>query len=260
MYKTIKRVVLGSLSVLLLGTLVWVLLLLNPAWSYAHQTSFGPITIYHNQALEASTEDVLKEAIEIIKTSELYTSDFQVDLCMNDGSRFPEFHPFSGGLAYAFVDKAVFYHARPNFSRNRAFNTLAGPNQVHKESNLTWLLAHEFTHNLQFNWNILFPLKYEFWQQEGYAEYISRQWKNDGLLREKIQILLDQESKTQENYPVVFLHPDGTTQELSYYKYGLMAQYLFEEEGLNFVNLADEKRSFDAIYQKMITWSENHRD
>ncbi|GAB5551588.1 MAG: hypothetical protein Sapg2KO_11790 [Saprospiraceae bacterium] len=260
MFKTTKRVVLGSVSALLLGTLIWVLFLLNPAWSYAHQTHFGPITVHHNQVLEAATDHVLKEAIEIIKTSALYTPDFQVDLCMNDGSRFPEFHPFSGGLAYAFVDKAVFYNAQPDFARNRAFNTAAGPNQVHKESNLTWLLAHEFTHNLQFNWNILFPLKYEFWQQEGYAEYISRQWKNDGLLREKIKTLLDQESKKQGNYPIVFLNPDGTTQELSYYKYGLMVQYLFEQEGLDFVSLADEKRSFEAVYLKMMAWSELVKD
>lgn len=255
MIKNIKRILLGALSVLLLSTLVWVLVLLNPSWSYAHQTNFGPITVHHNQGLAPAMENILHDAIEIIKQSELYTEDFKVDLCMNDGSRFPEFHPFSGGLAYAFLDKAVFYNAKPDFTNNRALNTNPGPNQVHKTSNLTWLLAHEFTHNLQFNWNVLFPLSYEFWQQEGYAEYISRQWKNDGLLPEKIEILVKESAKDRQGFPVVFLNPDGTTQLLSYYKYGLMVQYLFEVEGLTFESLGDDKRSFEEVYEKMINWS-----
>ena len=260
MFKTIKRVVLGSLSVLLVGVLVWVLVLMNPAWSYAHQTNFGPVTIHHNQALDPATESILQAAVEIIKSSELYTTDFKVDLCMNDGSKFPNYHPFAGGLAYAFGDVAVFYNAQPDFSNNVAQNKSLPADHADDVANLTWLIAHEFTHNLQFNWDLLFPMKYEFWQQEGYAEYISRQFKNDGQLQEKIQTLLIESAKPNETEPKVFLLPDGTTQLLSYYKYALMIQYLFEEEGMDFKQLKDEQRSFEGIYQEMIDWSEKEKD
>ena len=166
MFKTIKRVLFGSLSVLMIGILVWILVLMNPAWSYAHQTTFGPVTIHHNQEFDPAAESILQAAVEIIKSSELYTTDFKVDLCMNDGSRFPNFHPFAGGLAYAFGDKAVFYNAVPNFSQNTAQNKSLPADRLGEKANLTWLLAHEFTHNLQFSWDLLFPMKYEFWQQE----------------------------------------------------------------------------------------------
>ncbi|MEM6380339.1 MAG: collagenase, partial [Bacteroidota bacterium] len=213
------------------------------------------VTIHHNQEFDPATESILQAAVEIIKSSELYTADFKVDLCMNDGSRFPNFHPFAGGLAYAFGDKAVFYNAVPNFSQNTAQNKSLPADRLGEKANLTWLLAHEFTHNLQFSWDLLFPMKYEFWQQEGYAEYISRQWKNDGLLLEKIQILLQEEAKPHEEFPAVFFNKDGTTQLLSYYKYGLMIQYLFEEEGMDFEKLKEEERSFEEIYRLMLEWS-----
>ena len=45
MLKTIKKIVLGSISVLLLSATVWTVLLLNPGLSYANATQVGQVTV-----------------------------------------------------------------------------------------------------------------------------------------------------------------------------------------------------------------------
>lgn len=253
MLKVIKRVIFGSLSVLIVSTIFLSIALLNPSMTYANKTSFDKVTVYHNQALEKETESIINNAIEIIKSSELYTDDIKIDLCLNDGSYYPEFHPLKGGIAYSFLNKSLIYNSKANFKKNEStYQWEENENELRKVD-LTWLLAHEFTHNLQFNMKTLFQLDYDFWQQEGYAEYISRQWKNDNLLKEKIQFLLEEEQKEHKGFPV-FEYPDGTVQLLSYYKYALMVQYLTEQKDLNFEQFPKHDLSFERVYNEMIAW------
>ena len=256
MLKTIKKVVIGSLSVLFLSFMIWVIFLLNPNLSYAHSTTFDQVTIYHNQTLEENTEEIVKNAIRIIQSSELYHPDIPIQLCLNDGSIYPELHPFKGAIAYAFLNKSVIYHSQPNFQENITSFSWEINNYELRKANLTWMLAHEFTHNLQYNWDAWFPIKYDIWKQEGYAEYIARQAKNDGLLKEKITKLQEEEKKAHLGIPV-FLLKDGTIQGIPYFKYALMTQYLVEQEGMNFQKICEDERSFDQIYNEMITWSKS---
>lgn len=255
MFKTIKKVVLSSLSVLIVSTIFLSIALLNPSMTYANKTSFDKVTVYHNQVLTEETEGIINNAIEIIKTSELYTDDIHIDLCLNDGSYYPEFHPLGAGIAYSFLDKAIIYKSTADFEKNTStYQWAVNENEVRKVD-LTWLLAHEFTHNLQYNMKTLFQMDYEFWQEEGYAEYISRQWKNDELLKEKISLLLVEEEKEHKGIPV-FEYPDGTVQLLSYYKYGLMVQYLAEQEQLSFEAFPNNDLPFEEVYNRMIAWGQ----
>ena len=78
MLKVIKRVIFGSLSVLIVSTIFLSIALLNPSMTYANKTSFDKVTVYHNQALEEGTEHVVKNAINIIKGAEIYDNNLKI--------------------------------------------------------------------------------------------------------------------------------------------------------------------------------------
>lgn len=257
MIKTIKKVVLGSLSVLGVSTVCWVLLLLNPQWSYAKETQYDFVTIYHNQVLKAETETVVNNAIEIIQQASIYTDDLAIELCLNDGSAYPKMSPLGGGSAYAMLNKTIINDCTIDFAKNIAETQWAINNNERRRFNLTWLLAHEFTHNLQYHTNSKYVITSTLgklnWKLEGHAEYIAREFKNDGKLKEKLALFLEEEDKKREGLPVLDLD-DGTKQIFSYLKYALAVQYLIEEEGLDYIQICADERDLDQIFGELKEW------
>ena len=211
----IKRLLKWGIALIILLFSLYVIFLLNPSLSYTHQTNFGQVTVYHNQPLEKATHKILSDALDIIRTSNLYDSTIHIQLCLNDDAYYPKLHPLSNGIAYSFLNKSIINYSTPNFSKNISAYSWEINDYEERHVNLIWLLAHEFTHNLQFNWKWWFQLESEFWQQEGYAEYISRKWKNDGQLLDKINVLLKENAKSHKGIPT-FLMEDSTIQLLSY--------------------------------------------
>ena len=65
---------------------------------------------------------------------------------------------------------------------------------------MDWLLAHEFTHNLQYEadpyYQITSTLGKINWKLEGHAEYVSRNYRNDGKLGQRIAQYKTEEQKT----------------------------------------------------------------
>ncbi len=257
MIKTLKKVILSSLSILGISFLFWILFLLNPSWSYANKTQFDIVSVYHNQPLEVETESVVRNALAIIRTSPLLNEETSLDLCLNDDKVYPHLHPFAGATAYSFSNKTVMYACHPSFNDNTATFKWEVNNYESRTFDLTWLLAHEFTHNLQNQANGFYVLKTTIgkinWKLEGHAEYISRSFKNDQALRRKIENYLIKEKKEHTGIPVFELE-DGTKQILSYYKYALVVQYLMEEKGLNFKQLCELEVSLEEAYQEMLEW------
>lgn len=257
MLKLIKRIVLSSLSILGISFLIWTFLLLNPSWMYSKSTEIDNITIYHNVALEEGTETVLKNALNIIQGSDIYDEQLKIQFCLNENNIYPKLYPFAGGNAYAFLNKAVIFAGTPNFKNNVSEFKWEINNYELRKFNLTTLLAHEFMHNMQYNfnprYNITSTLGTINWKFEGHAEYIAREFKNDGLLKKKIALYLVEESKDHVGVPVFTLE-DGTIQNLSYYKYSLVIQYLMEEKKLNFQQVCELETGFDELYDEVIDW------
>lgn len=259
MLKTIKKVILSCLSVLSLSVLFWVILSLNPSLSYANQTQFDFVTVYHDQALEQETELVINSAINIIKKSALFKEETLIELCINDNKVYPNLHPFYGQpLGYAMLDKTVLKNCKVSFKNNVAETQWAINNHELRKFDLTWLLAHEFTHNLQnrtdFSYVFKSTLGHINWKLEGHAEYIARAFKQDGALKNKIAFFLVEDSKEKAALPVFEL-ADGTKQIFSYYKYALIVQYLMEEKGLNYKELCELEVDMEDVYKEMIEWS-----
>ena len=262
MIKMLKRGLLGSFSILSLSTVIWIVLLTNPAISYANETQMGQITVFHNGQLEDGTETVVNNALSLIKNAEIYDENFKIQLCLNDDKIYPNLHPVPGGAAYAFLNKAVVFASKPNFKNNKAEFRWEINNNELRSYNLTQLLAHEFTHNLQYNYDPTYYIKTSLgtlnWKLEGHAEYVARGFKNDGALTEKIKFYLEEEKKAHQGIPVFTLE-DGTIQNLSYFKYALVVQYLFEVKHLDYGELTKLNPNLDTHYSEMIEWSDESK-
>lgn len=260
MLKIIKKIILSSLSILAISLLIWTFILLNPNWMYSKSTNVENITIYHNQALEEGTELVLKNALNIIKESDIYDDNLKIQFCLNEGNIYPKLYPFAGGTAYAFLNKTVINASKPNFKTNvTAFQWKSNNNELRKY-NLTTLLAHEFMHNVQSNFNpryyITSTLGTINWKFEGHAEYIARAFKQDDQLKKKIALYLAEEKKDHIGVPV-FKLADGTIQNLSYFKYAIVIQYLMEEKKLTFQQICALEMELEDLYKEVIEWSQN---
>lgn len=261
MIKTIKKVILSALSILGVSMLFWTIFFLNPNLSYANETQFENITVFHNQDLDEEVGVVINNALNMIKRSELYDADFAIHLCLNDDPIYPRLYPLAGQpLAYAFLNKAIIKNCKVDFNQNMVEAQWKVNNNELRKFNLTWLLAHEFTHNLQYNTNSFYYLSSTRgkinWKLEGHAEYISRGFKNDGKLKNKIDRYVLEEQKEPIGIPVFDLE-DGTKQSLSYYKYGLVVQYLTEEKGLSFSQICELNTGLDDLYSEMVGWNGN---
>lgn len=259
MIKTIKKIILSSLSILGISFLIWTLFLLNPNLSYANMTEFNEVKVFHNQDLEEQAEAVITEAINIIKQSDLFEDEISIYLCMNDDKVYPNLHLLIGApMAYAIFNKTTIKNCKVKFDENVAEIQWEVNNNEIRNFNLTWLLAHEFTHNLQYHANAKYVIKTTLgirnWKLEGHAEYIARRFKNDGKLLDKIEKYLIEETKDHVGIPV-FEIEDGTKQTLSYFKYALVIQYLMEEKKLNYFQICDLETDFDKLFKEVIDWS-----
>ncbi len=258
MIKTIKKIIISSLSILGISSLIWTVFLLNPSLSYANKTHFEYVTVYHNQNLSELSEKIISEAITIIKRSDLFKDDITIHLCLNDDKIYPNLHPFAGQpIGYAFFNKTIIKNCKISFDNNVAETKWEINNYEDRKFNLTWLLAHEFTHNLQFKANSSYVIRTTLrrlnWKLEGHAEYIAREFKNDGKLNEKFDKYLIVEKNDHTGLPV-FEIEDGTKQILSYYKYALAIQYLMEVKKLDFNQICEVENSLDEIFSEMIAW------
>ncbi len=263
MFKVIKKVLLSALSVLGLTTIVWSTLLINPSLSYANETEFDFIIVYHNDDLANGTEEVVLEAIEILKKSELYHDKISLDLCLNDDQLYPKIHPLMRGdgppLAYALFDKTIIFNCEPDFENNIVTSQWPVNNHELRTFKLSYLLAHEFIHNLQFDESFRRVFKLTkgvniHWKLEGYADYVAREYANDGLLKSRIQKFLEQDKLKSGAFPVFEL-ADGTMQIFSYFKYSLIVQYMMEVKNLNYVQMCEHEASQDELYKEMLDWA-----
>ena len=264
MKKTIKKVILSSVSILGVSCVIWIILMLNPSVVYSNSTFINNVTVHHNLELQPEAVEVVKDAIEIISSSNIYDNKIEISLCMNDGSIYPNLHPNASGTAYTFLNNSVIYASKPDFKKNTTEFEWEVNNYELRKYNLTILLAHEFMHTLQNRFDPMYYLASTIsltphqvnlnWKLEGHADYVARQFKNDGNLIGKIRRYQVEENKEHVGVPVFELE-DGTIQNLSYYKYAIAIQYLMEEKKLDFKQVCELDADFDQVYAEVIEWS-----
>jgi hypothetical protein len=247
MKRQIKKWALRLTAIVLLITGLLLVIVLNPILTYANNTKHNNYTIFHNRPLDPALLTKLDQAAELLRTSEFYDSNLQLDICLNDGSKYPKLIGTLRGQAFAwgFYDKVVM-QGNANFKDN--YVELNG-----YKWNLTQLLAHEMTHCVQFAklgfWKSKPITNIPNWKWEGYAEYVSRQNNDQKNILKNIARFI---ATNKKNWEITFA--DGTIAPGDYYAYWILVQYCIEIKKMNYRQILADSTSEQNLRQEMMSW------
>ena len=222
-------------------------IVLNPILTYANKTTHNNYTIFHNKQLDQTLTIKLDQAADLLKISEFYKSKLQLDICLNDGSKYPKFMETIRGRAFAwgFYNKVVL-HGSANFIDD--YVELDG-----YKWNLTQLLAHEMTHCLQFDklglWKSKPIANITNWKWEGYAEYLSRRKADQNDLSKNIERLI---ATGKNNWEVKF--SDSTIAPREYYEYWILIQYCMDIKKMTYKQILTDTTNEQIVRQDMMSW------
>jgi hypothetical protein len=244
---------LSATGLLCLGFLLGIIL--NPTLLYANKTTIGNYTIYHNAPLDENLLSELNIATEFIKTSELYSSNLKLDVCLNDGSIYPAIMEKLRGQAFGwgFYDKVVLM-GKANYKDN--FVELNG-----YKWNLTQLIAHEETHCFQFHkfglWKSNPVANHPNWKWEGYPEYVSRRNTAQLDLKTNIARKIAQENLNKDGWAISF--SDSTIAPRAYYNAWLLLQYCLDIKKMTYENLLKDTTDEQTVTTQMMNWFESQK-
>lgn len=233
-------------TVFVIGILLLVIIL-NPILTYANKTKHKNYTVFHNKELDPTLLLELDQATELLKSSEFYNSKLHLDICLNDGSKYPKLiQPILGkAFAWGFYDKVVI-QGNSNYKENYVeFNGY--------KWNLMQLLAHEMTHCLQFDKLGFCKSKpianIPNWKWEGYAEYVSRQDTDQKDISKNIKRLITTDKRAWE---IKFV--DSTIAPRKYYEYWILVQYCLNIKKMSYIQILADTTSEQIVKEEMMSW------
>ena len=232
-------------SVFISGLLL--VIILNPILTYANKTTHNNFKIFHNKPLDPTLIIKLDQATDLLKASEFYNSKLQLDICLNDGSKYPKLIQILRGQAFGggFYNKVIM-QGNTNFKDNHV--ELNG-----YKWNLIQLLAHEMTHCLQFDklgfWESKPIANIPNWKWEGYAEYVSRQNVDQKDLSKNIQRFI---ATDKNNWEIKFA--DSTIAPREYYDNWTLIQYCMDIKKMTYNQILADAKSKQIVRQEMISW------
>ena len=251
MRKQVRKWLIRLTATVLLVSVLLLLLILNPILTYAHRTTAGRFTVYHTRPLDRHFLSCLKDAGELLRASEFYREGIRLDICLNDGSRYPDLvHALRGdAFAWGFYDKVVLHgtvDADANVLELRGYRW-----------NLSQLLAHEMTHCLQFDqlgWRHSNPLAgIPAWKWEGYAEYVARQGPDQKDLYRNIKRFVE---TPETQWSVAF--EDSTIAPRDYYQSWLLVQYCMDVKCMKYIDLLHDSSDEQLLHNAMMAWYADH--
>jgi len=238
-----SRILLAALFIV--GILLAIIL--NPVLTYANNSRHKQFTIFHNNTFDPALTVRLEEALVLAARSEMFKPELKLDICLNDGSRYPRLiERFLGdGYAHGFYDKVVL-NGHADFSNN--FVELNG-----FKWNATQLLAHEMIHCYQFSkmglWKSNPVAGIPVWKWEGYPEYVARQYGDQVDLRNNITRLMNQPD--QDRW---ILFEDKTGTVASYYRFWLMVQFCMNIKKMSYAQILRDQTPEAEIWDQMMKW------
>jgi hypothetical protein len=242
-----KRILIGTSCTLfaLIGLLF--IFVLYPNNLFARRVVHKAFSIYSNQEINDNFKQVLDNAIDIAKASELFDSNYQYDIFLTDGSFYKDviFKLMGPSLARS-IDNNILLNIKADFEQN----LLIGPKN---KRDLTLTIAHEMVHCLQMKKYGLLkfnPIHHPpLWKQEGYPEYIVN--RNDTAnFVETVKML--------RNYEVqkatwVELQP-GHFDPIIYFKGRVMIKYLMDIKGMSYEQLLHDDVKEEVVDHEITEW------
>ncbi len=248
MKTSLKKISLGFLSLSLLALACLVLSMLNPQWFYEYRTERGNFTILHEQAFPAGVDSILNQAHLIVQNSPHYLPDYQITICMDDGSSFPRWiEKLKKGRAVSYAHIVVMQQA---FDYDKGVSDFDG-----HLWDLTELYAHEITHCYQFKLAGFATLWLPMWKIEGYAEYNSRRVLGPFSLRERYALLLESRQGPKAAFRWAATE-NGYGSPESYLEALVYVQYLIEEENWTYPQILESEIDANTLEAKLKAWYE----
>ena len=257
MKKLLKRILKITFLTFITAVLTIAGIILFPQCLFADKMEYKNITVYSNDKIPGDIQTVLDNAINLLKQSEIYDSNFKYNIILSYNSFYNEIDDklLGAGPAARTTLKNVIIKVKIDAKNNLAFITF------HKacETNLTELIAHEMTHCLQANkYGILKfnPFKYPaLWKLEGYPEYIAKRKElssKDHSLSGDIDRYINLEKKANDIW--ILSEDCGCEVPNYYYKGRLMTEYLIDIKHLSYDKILKDTISENAVFQEMIKW------
>ncbi|MEO8111442.1 MAG: hypothetical protein ABI594_15465 [Ginsengibacter sp.] len=250
MKKQLKKWALRLVVTFVFITLLLIICVLNPLLTYAGKTTHNNYAIFHNKPFDKALTFHLDEATKLLKKSEFYKPGLMFDICLNDGSKYPQLIEKILGHAFAwgFYNKVVL-SGEANYDSN-----YVGLNGY--RWNLTQLLAHELTHCLQYNALGLWksdPLgNIPAWKNEGYPEYIARQNPDQTDLVKNIERLNESIKKDKDAWGISFA--DSTFAGKYYYEWWLLLQYCMDIKKMTYRQVLKDTTGEENVRKEMMNW------
>ncbi len=219
-----------------------------PSFSYGSKTDFEGLTIYHNTPLEEGYENVLRDVMKLVKTSELYDEEFAIELCLDDQSWYPRVINEIRGPAFGFgLANKVILKSKASFIDNKAYG-------YGQSWQLAELIAHEMIHTFQYNKYGFETLSTPFWKQEGYAEVISRAGRSNYDLVSSISLMISEREKVGGDHWVWITLEDESGVPSEYLRSKNLIQYMMEVEKSNYDQILEDQRTREEVESFMMDW------
>ncbi|OEK05093.1 hypothetical protein [Roseivirga misakiensis] len=241
--KLVMKWLTGSLIIMFAGL---VALLSTPSLLYASHTTVGNITIYHDEEIPEHLPASIKDAFDLVSESPLYSPDLKIDLCLNDGSKYPQLVKgvLGDDVFAAFANKVVLIAQDAQHGRL---------NHWGQTMSYVQFLAHGMVHNYQFNYHGFWgsnPIGgYANWKWEGYVEY---ELFGKHVPFSDLKAKLDQ---TKGQFEWVIL--DSTTSTIKrHLQYAMMVKYCLEEKEWTYDEMMDNGLDEEEILSEMFNFLE----
>lgn len=246
-----KKILIGTSCTLIALIGLLILFVLYPDNLFARRVVHKEFSLYSNQTVKGNLKQVLNNAIDIAKASELYDSSYQYDIFLTDGSFYKDvvFKLVGPSLARS-IDNNILLNIKADFEQN----LLIGPKN---KRDLTRTIAHEMVHCLQMKKYGLLqfnPINHPpLWKLEGYPEYVvNKPVINSPAYRftETVKLLRDYEKKSAT---WVELQP-GHFDPIVYFKGRVMIEYLMDIKGMSYDQILSDDVKEDIVNQEINQW------
>ena len=244
----LKKILIGLTAFLMVSISALLILVFNPTLLYAEKTDLGQHVIFHDGSVPVTFADAVKQGLEIVKASELYDPEYNLEFCLNDGSYYPNLiGNFLGpAFAYGFSNKVVIAaQVIPQENCLELFD---------KRWDLTQLLAHEMMHCYQYNayglWGSNPIADHPLWKWEGYAEYIARGKLSTSEYLADLDHLTAVESKANDGW----ISQGDFVVPINYFRDRLLVHYAMEIKGLTYHELLEDRTSEEDFWEELSVW------
>jgi hypothetical protein len=217
----------------------------NPSLLYSKETTYKNFTIYHEKALDCKLIMLIEKSFEQLKTQELYDNDIQLEICLHDGSLYPQLIERLMGpdVIRSFANKSVVQADMSEIENDRLSVSEWG--ESFKASQ--WF-THSFAHCLQFRRYGFFgsnPLaRHEEWKWEGYAEYAS------GSSYDLNSWLKTYNEAGDASWIEM---PDGFKTTRHHLKFLVMIKYCIEIKGMTYDQILESKALGETVFADLMT-------